>query len=124
MNSGYNSVISLDDLLLKINLGVTDEEMNVPQDVKVSFKIYFKEPPLACSTDNVNDTVCYYKIACIIEEYCNNNKFRLLEYLCMQLHEAVREVVEKDIKIWIRVDKCRPPIKNLLGTTSFEYSDF
>lgn len=125
MYNGYNSVISLDDLMLKVNLGVSDEEMEKPQDAKVSFKIYFKRPPLACETDNVKDTVCYFKLSNIITEYCSKNKFRLLENMCMQLYRAVRAEIENtDTKIWIKAEKCHPPVANLAGTTAFEYSDF
>jgi dihydroneopterin aldolase len=124
MKEGYSSVVSLNDLMMKVNIGVTEEERNTVQDIKISFKLFFKTPPLACETDDLNDTVCYHKISGIVEEHCKANKVKLLEYLCLQLHKRVREVVDSSIKIWIKIEKCNPPIEGLVGSTSFEYCDF
>jgi dihydroneopterin aldolase len=124
MKKFFNSVVSLDSLQMKVNLGVTEEERNVAQDVKISFKLYFETPPKACYSDELKDTICYHEIANIAREHCTGNHVKLLEYLCMQLHAKVRKVVAESIKIWIKVEKCNPPIKGLMGSTSFEYCDF
>jgi dihydroneopterin aldolase len=123
MHQQYSSVISLNDFHAKVNIGVTEKERNTVQDIKISFKLFFKVPPFACETDDLNDTVCYHKISGIVAEYCKANKVKLLEYFCMQLHKQVRQVVDSSIKIWIKVEKCNPPIEGLVGTTSFEYCD-
>ncbi|MCE3231965.1 MAG: FolB domain protein [Rickettsiaceae bacterium] len=120
----FSSVISLNDLLLKVNLGVTEEERNVKQDIKISFKLFFKNPPKACESDSLEETICYHDISRIVDQHCHESKVKLLEYLCFQLHKEVRKIVSEDIKIWIKVEKCNPPIEGLIGTTSFEYSDF
>lgn len=123
MKEGYNSVVSLNDLLLKVNLGVADNEMNTPQDVLVSFKLFFKDIPTACESDNIDEAICYYEISKLIKNYCEGKSFRLLEYLCFQLYKEIKSTIGNSAKLWIRVDKCKPPVEDLKGTTSFEYGD-
>ena len=124
MKEGYNSVISLDELLLKVHLGITEKEQSVPQDVKISFKFFYKDFPAGCNTDNIADTVCYNKTADIVTSYCKNNKVKLLEYLCLELHKKIRKILPDNVVLWIKVEKCHPPIEGMLGGASFEYADF
>lgn len=124
MNKGYNSVISLNDLLIKVNLGVTEEERKKLQDIKISFKLFFNSLPKACESDDLNDTVCYHKISNIAHEHCKSNSVHLLEHLCYEIYKKVRKEIDGGAKIWIKVEKCNPPIEGLVGSTSFEYSDF
>ncbi|MDA0781705.1 MAG: dihydroneopterin aldolase [Rickettsiales bacterium] len=124
MKEGYNSVISLEGLLLKVNIGITEQERDIPQDIKISLKFFYKDFPSGCNTDNIADTVCYHKIADIVTSYCKSNKVKLLEYLCLGLHRKIRLIAPEDVVIWIRVEKCNPPIDGMLGGTSFEYGDF
>jgi dihydroneopterin aldolase len=124
MKEGYNSIVSLNDLLLKVNIGETKKERDIQQDKKIRFKLFYKNYPEGCITDEITETDCYHKIAEISSNYCHNNNVRLLEYLCFGLHKKIREVVASDVKIWVKIEKCNPPIAGMLGGTSFEYADF
>ena len=124
MKEGYNSVISLNDLLLKVHIGITEGEQNIPQDVNISFKFFYKDFPAGCNSDNITDTICYNKTANIVTSYCKNNKVKLLEYLCFELHKEVRKTVPDNVVVWIKVEKCDPPIEGMTGGASFEYADF
>lgn len=121
--AGFSSVITLSKLKLNIKLGVGAEERSVPQEVDISFKFFSRNAFKGCETDDIKDTVCYYEISEIVKEHCGGGEFRLLEYLCHGLYKKVREKISPEIKIWVLVEKCRPPIENLEGVTSFEYSD-
>ena len=121
MKEGYKSAISLDDMLLKVKLGLTDREKDIPQDIKISFKLFFPDAPKACESDNINDTICYYEIFKAIKEHCAQNSYRLLEYLCHQLYKEIRKMADSSIKIWIKIEKCNPPIEGFDGVTAFEY---
>jgi len=123
MDNKYSSTLSLNDLQLEVNLGAGKQERSVKQNILVSFKIFFPKKPKACDNDNVEDTICYFKLSQIIEDYCRNREFHLLEYLCVRLHEQLRSNMKESARLWVRVDKCKPPIENIKGTTSFEYSD-
>ena len=123
VGSPKRSVISLNRLSLILNLGVTDNERRVPQEVWIDYKIYFSGIPNACESDKVSDTICYHEIAEITKNYCKNKEFRLLESLCYQLYQQIRGHIDAKVGLWVRVKKCKPPIDDLLGTTSFELAD-
>ncbi|MDB2414796.1 dihydroneopterin aldolase [Rickettsiales bacterium] len=123
INSQYRSVISTNKLRLKMNIGVGEDERKTPQDMDISFKFFYKNPPKACQSDDINDTICYDNVIKIIKNCCCNKTYKLLEYTAYQLYKAIREETAEDIKIWIRVEKCNPPIDEVMGSTSFEYCD-
>lgn len=120
---GFSSIVSLSDLNLLINLGVTEHERHSKQAVNISFKFFFKQKPKGCETDNIEDTVCYHDVSNTVKEYCDNKEFKLLEYMCNGLYRAIRMLTPSDVKIWIKIEKCSPPIDGLIGSTSFEYTD-
>lgn len=119
----YSSIISIDSLNIKAHIGLTEEERAKPQDIMVHVKLYLPKIPDACLNDNIDDTICYFKICKIIKSFCRDTECKLLEYLTYQLYMQIRASLNKDVKIRIRTDKCKPPIKDLCGAASFEYSD-
>ena len=121
--SGFSSIISLNNLILSVNLGVTEDERKTPQKISVSFKFYMKGIPKSCETDNIEDTVCYAEMAELVKQHCSKKDFKLLEYLCYFLYEEIRKKIDPEVKIWVGVEKCDPPIEGLVGSTSFEYTD-
>ncbi len=121
--AGFSSVISLNDLRVYINLGVGEDERKNVQEVNISFQFLSKEQPRGCITDDINDTVCYHKISETIKNYCGNKEFKLLEFLCNGLYNEIKKITPPAMKIWVKVEKCKPPIDNLIGATSFEYTD-
>lgn len=123
MQSKYPSIVSLNDMKVSMSIGLSDDERSEKQDIILSFKLFYTTPPKACETDEIEDTNCYYKIYQIADNYCSNNSVKLLEYLCYQLYKLIRNVTDDDIKIWVKAEKCRPPIDNFAGTSSFEFSD-
>lgn len=126
MTLKYKSIISLNDIDIKVKIGVGDEERSVAQDIKIFFKIGFEDTPKPCLSDDVADTVCYYKITKIIKNYCNSHEFNLLEYLCFQLYQEIKNNIDSDLSagVWVKVVKCRPPIEDFNGTATFELGDF
>lgn len=123
MLNKYSSIISLDNMKVSMSIGLSDEERSEKQDIILSFKLFYNKPPKACETDNIDDTSCYYQIYKIADNYCNNNSIKLLEHLCYELYKQIRKVVNDDIKIWVKAEKCKPPIDNFFGTSSFEFTD-
>ena len=116
---GFFSAISLNSLRISVNLGVGQSERNNKQEVDISFKFFYKQPPEGFYSDNIKDTICYHQISEIVKNYCNSRQFRLLEYLCNGLCAEVRKVTPVDVGIWIMVEKCNPPIENLIGSNLF-----
>jgi FolB domain-containing protein len=119
----YPAVLALDRLHLKLYLGVSDAERRVPQSVHIYLKIFFKQLPSSCLNDKLDDTICYDKLVQEIKAFCNNREFKLLEFLCFQLHNCLRQTINPDYKLWLKIEKCAPPIPEVEGPSSFAYGD-
>ena len=117
------SVLALNDLRLKVNLGVPDEERAVLQVISVSFRLYYDLLPAACKTDTPYGITCYFQLSEQIKKLCKSKEFKTLEYLAYFLYSSLKGEIEDGIKFRICVEKCNPPIDNIKGTTSFECGD-
>ena len=86
-----------------------------------SVNIQFNKIPLACSTDKLNDTVCYDNLVKIIKDKCQEKTYLLLEHLAAALHEVLHANVPQS-SIFLRVKK-KPAIENLSGGVVFYFGD-
>lgn len=117
----YSACVALNKLSMDIHLGVTEEERSIPQAVTVDCKFFFPHLPKACTTDQLNDTICYHDIANAITRYAEGQSFHLLEYMCFSIVNIIEKYInDQTIKIWVKVKKCHPPIAQV-ESTSFEY---
>ena len=100
-----------------------DEERREKQEISISFRLYFDMLPSVCKTDNPFDIACYYKISEEMKSLCKGREFKTLEYLAHFLYSSLKQSIDGNIKLRICVEKCKPPVVNLQGTTSFECGD-
>ena len=82
-----NSTLQINKLILSINIGVTAEERATPQDIEFDISIHFNSLPKACSSDNINDTICYASLVKTIKSLCSNKEFHLIEHLCSCVYD-------------------------------------
>ena len=111
----------IEDLKLKVNLGVTAKERKKKQQVLVSIKINFSYPPKACETGEISDTVCYDTLTQEIKKFCRHKEFTLIENLGMQLFFLVKKSIFKDSELYLSIVKLRP--LRGLARSIFEISD-
>src|SRR5690606_18212430 len=78
-------------LALEVRLGCSEAERAVPQSVELDATIRFAEPPAGCTSDRLEDTVCYAELATVAREIVSAREFRLVEHLGHELHGAFRE---------------------------------
>ncbi|AIL65254.1 Dihydroneopterin aldolase [Rickettsiales bacterium Ac37b] len=124
VNSAIGPILSFDKLSIKVNLGVSDIERKISQEIYLSLKLIFITPPKGCFSDNIEDTICYNQLANVIKEFCENREFKLIEYLTYQLYQSIKDFINNsNVKIWLKLDKYPGVIKDLLGATSFTYHD-
>ncbi|EKE01558.1 MAG: dihydroneopterin aldolase [uncultured bacterium] len=102
------SALILEDLKLKVHLGVTATERSKKQTVLLKVGILFPKPPLACKTGKISDTVCYAKLIKKIQKFCENKRFTLIEEMGMQLLLEVKKNIPRDCKAHMRVAKQYP----------------
>lgn len=114
--------IILSGLELSVNLGWPKGERLKQQIVRVDVTLSFAEPPLACRTDQLKDTLCYDSLISKIKAYVADRNFRLIEHLGYGIHDAIRQNVSADMRVKVSVTK-KPLIENLLGGVTFCYGD-
>lgn len=100
--------IILKDLALKLNLGLTNQERSKKQSILLQIKIIFPKKPLACSSNDIKDTICYATLIKKIQEFCKNKKFILVEELGEQLLNIIKNNIPKKCKVHLQVQKKRP----------------
>lgn len=116
-------VLTVNDLSLKVSLGVTPAEQKIPQEVLVSFKLYYPKLPDGCATDMITDTICYDELCQLIKKFVANKSFKLVEAVCLEIFKEMQQFIDNKAKIWLKLVKVAPPVENLRGGVSFEYGD-
>ncbi len=115
--------LSIKDLRLWVYLGCSDEERTNKQMVSINIKLIFANPPAGVTTDNLSDTICYFQLVELIENYLLQRNFNLLEHLTLNIHKILITNLHnqgyKDIKLKIIINKISSPVPNLHGGVSF-----
>jgi 7,8-dihydroneopterin aldolase/epimerase/oxygenase len=115
----------LKKLRLDVKLGYLDDERALTQRVSVDIKLQFANKPVACTTDNLLDTLCYANLSCELQQFCNGRSFKLIESLAYQLYQFLKqkitEITTEKLTIFLCVTK-KPPLVNL-AQSSFSISD-
>lgn len=113
-------VLSINDLVVPVRIGVTEEERSKPQDISLSIKLTFNKLPNGVFTDNINDTICYHRLCDEISAFLKEKEFSLIEKLCGDLYNLLRKN-NLFSSIALNVSK-KPNIHGLRGCVSMELS--
>ncbi|MHC4732542.1 MAG: dihydroneopterin aldolase [Planctomycetota bacterium] len=111
--------MAVEDLHLRVRLGCTESERATPQGVALGLSIRFAEPPLACRSDRLADTVCYAALAEAAKKCCAGREFQTVERLAHDLYEQLAALLPPGAALRLRVTKLRPPVRGLRGGVSF-----
>lgn len=109
---------------LEVRLGCTAFEREAPQAVDLDVEVRFSELPSACTSDKLEDTVCYADLIDAAREACAGREFQLIERLAHDLFGRLRKLVPPGAELWLRVTKLHPPVEGLSGGVSFSLGDF
>jgi FolB domain-containing protein len=128
--SAYHSILTINTLRLSVRLGIDAPEREKPQPVEVDVRFYFDQSPECALDDTAQNFICYDQICSTILNYATQGEFRFLEYLTMQLHAVIRHDLKRqvgngseNVKVWIRLLKCVPPVPYMIGGAEYVYSD-
>ena len=105
------------------HIGCTAEEREIAQPMKVKIKLYFSDPPQACTNDSLENTICYAEICKQVLNTTQHRYFETVEYLAMELYNKIRSIVSPDNKISLALQKTKPPVVGLTGGVWFEISE-
>lgn len=115
---------SLHKLDILMHIGVTKKERTFSQRIRINFKIY---QPIAsaesCMNDDTEDYVCYAKLSEVIKAYCQSRTFKLLEYLCFQIHQLLKRTINNNCKAYVEVEKLDLQLADSNCIATCEYSD-
>nr|AIA12976.1 dihydroneopterin aldolase [uncultured bacterium] len=114
----------ISDLRLWAHLGCSPEERHHLQAVGIDIQLVFVDSPKAIETDELEDTICYYKITKAIEAVVASKPFHLIEHMAKSVYDVIVKTIPKDLlsKIEVKVCKVSPPMAGVLGGVSFVYS--
>ncbi|MBA3661361.1 MAG: dihydroneopterin aldolase [Gammaproteobacteria bacterium] len=110
----------IEDLELHVYLGWSQLEREDPQTVLLGMHITFHEPPRACLTDHLENTICYATLVQQLRTKLKGQFFNLIEHLAKFIYDHVRETVLVASNIMVRIKK-HPKIPGLAGFVAFEY---
>jgi len=117
--------LSILDCRIWIHLGCSEEEKFHPQLVSFDIDLFFKAIPIGASSDNIEDTICYLKLTEIINNFCQNKRFNLIEYLTYDIYKIIVSSIDQNSLlslIKVTAKKISPPVPNIHGGVSFTYS--
>lgn len=114
--------ITLQQLELNVHLGFSEEERAILQPVWMTLELTFNQPPKACITDDLKETICYDTLISKIKKNLAGREFRLLEYLAHEIIQMIKQESGNEIHILVSITK-KPAIPDLLGGATFTYGD-
>ena len=98
----------LNDFQVPVKLGVSDNERSIPQNIIINITIDFKQLPLGCTSDNIQDTICYDCLCTNIVTFCQHKPFNLLEHLCYQLYNYLMAEIKGSGTVQLTISKISP----------------
>lgn len=119
------SILSINQLQLPVMLGTTQEEQVQAQIIALSIHLGFAQPPKACQSDTLSDTLPYDALCSGIKAFCKDRSFALIEALAQALYDHThRWVAEHHTpcdRLWLCVSK-QPPLSDV-GHCEFALGD-
>jgi len=112
--------LAINQLELHVHLGWHNDERSNLQKVLLDIGISFEQPPKACDTDQLEDSICYAKLIDKLHDYLKNKQYALIEHLSKDLHQWTAAYLPQASYVTIHLTKF-PAIKGLTGGVSFTY---
>lgn len=116
------NVLRLRALHATARLGCTAAERATPQAVMLNVAIGFAAPPLACSSDRLEQTCAGDALCAALRGVCEAGEFALVEHLAARLFAVACGLVAADDQVELEVTKVAPPIPGLRGGMAFAIS--
>ena len=120
------STLAINKVRLMVRLGCEADERAMPQPIDVDVALFFREPPPACQTDQLDKTICYADLCQLLDQTCEGKEFKLIENLAFCFYSKLKDFLADSAKIaiWVRVHKLHPPILQQTAGASFCYGDW
>jgi dihydroneopterin aldolase len=113
--------LKINDFRVEVYLGVGDEERSELQWVSINMVFRFKDAPLACATDSVNESIDYFKLCELVRECITHKAFKTIEHMAREAFAAIEVDLAARFpgELTLSLRKLKPPIENLKGGSEF-----
>jgi dihydroneopterin aldolase / 2-amino-4-hydroxy-6-hydroxymethyldihydropteridine diphosphokinase len=113
--------IVIKDLNLFGYHGVKDSEKKNGQNFCFNMEIFLGKNNFLGS-DNLENTLNYSSVIKILKDINNNQRFNLLETLCQAIANKIIGMSDLVERVYVRVEKTSPPIKENIESVGVEYT--
>jgi 7,8-dihydroneopterin aldolase/epimerase/oxygenase len=113
-------MLQIKQLELMVHLGWPEEERKEKQQIYIDIDIFFPEPPKACETDSLDDTICYDELIKKIKHKIDAQSFKLIEHLAKVIYSEIKTAIPVDIMVHVYKN---PNIEGLAKGVRFSYGD-
>jgi dihydroneopterin aldolase len=117
-------VLRIEKASFQVRIGVTDQERARSQEVSLAVALRFSEVSEACTSDRLEDTVCYAELIAAAERQCTQQPYRLLEAMCHDVFVSLRRELRPSVELWVRLTKVSPPVPSLRAGVSVALGDW
>lgn len=115
--------LHLPEIALWINIGSTQDERRTKQLINVDLTVKFKDEPLACETDEINDVLNFKNIVDLMSKKLSEMEFRTMEKLTKEIVTLIEPKISKvACALCLKVTKVKVPVANMACGASFIYS--
>ena len=109
-------------LIVPVTLGWTESERSVLQNIALTIQLRFIEPPRACETDQLADTICYHTLLDALRAHITTRSYRLVESLGAACYQLIKQQVSTRAWVTVSVQKW-PVMDGLADGVCFSYGD-
>jgi dihydroneopterin aldolase len=118
------AVLKISELALSVHIGCTPEERAKSQEVRISFQIKPDRLPEACTSDKLEETICYETLIASIHRLVPSQaQFNTVEKLGYDCFQSLKKALPREARLFLSIHKVNPPIDSLKGGIYFELSD-
>jgi 7,8-dihydroneopterin aldolase/epimerase/oxygenase len=121
-NACHSPVLYINKLTLDVHLGWPDAEREKTQPVYLDMIINFNQLTNACSSDDLQDTICYQTLITQLRAHLQQSSYRLIEHLGYVIYHFTKKSLPTTCSLQIVITKY-PNIAGLLQGVSFSYGD-
>ena len=119
-----HSFLEIKSLVLPVHIGRTEEERQKAQDVSFHITLGFTQAPKDEQTDQLENSVCYFKICEKVRELTSKSTFSLIEKLAFETLAVLKKDLSSNIYVRVCVHKIQAPVPHLKGGVSYTCGDF
>ncbi|MYE07707.1 MAG: dihydroneopterin aldolase [Oligoflexia bacterium] len=118
-----HSFLEIKSLVLPVYIGRTKKERQKTQDISFHITLGFMQAPKDEKTDQLKNSVCYFKVCEKIRQLTSQNTFSLIEKLAFETLTIIKKDLPSHICVRICVHKIKAPVPYLKGGVSYTCGD-